>query len=153
MKLSQLSDRLAARHLGADPDLTGIASLHSATSADLSFVEDPGDFGAALQSSAGALVVGEFAATTSTSKPLLIARQPKLAFARAARILLPPSRRGSGAHPTAVIHDTAQLGRDVIVQENAVIAESACGVGSRPSSIARVNAGGARLTSPAAATR
>lgn len=125
MKLSLLADRIAARLLGPDLDVTGIASLRSATAADLAFVEQADDFGAALQSSAGALIAGEFAADTSSTKPLLVARQPKLAFSRAARLLLPRARRGSGIHPTAVVHPSAQLGRDVIVQEHAVIAEHA----------------------------
>ena len=125
MKLSFLADRLSARRMGADVELTGIASLRSAALSDLSFVEKPDDFGEALQSSAGALVAGEFAAATASPKPLLIAAQPKLAFARAARLLCPRRWRGSGIHPSAVVHPSARLGRDVIVQEFAVIAENA----------------------------
>lgn len=126
MKLSQISDRIAARLIG-DPEteVTGIASLSSARPTDLAFVERPEALGESLQSSAGALVAGEFASNSSTTKPLLIARQPKLAFARAARILIPRQRRGSGIHPTAVVDPAARLAADVIVQEQAVIAEGA----------------------------
>ena len=129
MKLSFLADRIAARLVGADIEVTGVASLRSASASDLCFVEKAEDLGEALQSPAGALITGDFAAAISP-KPLLIARQPKLAFSRAARLLLPRPRRGSGVHPTAVVHPTVKLGPDVIVQEHAVIAEHAR-VGSR----------------------
>ena len=123
MKLSKIAERLGARLRGGDVEVGGIASLASATANDLSFVEAADDFGPALQSSAGALIVGEFAAAASVSKPLLIARQPKLAFTRAARLLAPAQRRGSGVHPSAVVDASAQLGPAVVVQEHAVIAE------------------------------
>ena len=124
MKLSFLADRIAARLVGPDINVTGIASLHSAGASDLAFVEKPEDLGEALQSAAGALITADFAAAESP-KPLLIVRQPKLAFSRAARLLLPRVRRASGIHATAVVHTTAKLGRDVAIQEHAVIAENA----------------------------
>lgn len=124
MKLSFLADRIAARLVGPDINVTGIASLRSAGASDLAFVDKPEDLGEALQSSAGALITADFAAAESP-KPLLIVRQPKLAFSRAARLLLPRVRRGGGIHATAVVHTTAKLGRDVAIQEHAVIAENA----------------------------
>ena len=45
-------------------------------------------------------------------KPLLICRHPRLAFARAARLLCPAPERQPGTHPTAVVHASARLGRE-----------------------------------------
>ena len=59
------------------------------------------------------------------SKPLLIAKHPKLAFARAARLLYSAPDRQPGAHPSAVVHASARLGKDASVAERAVIGEKA----------------------------
>ena len=56
---------------------------------DLVFAEDEKRLKQALESRAGAIVAGEFAATGNARKPLLISSQPKLSFARAAHLLVP----------------------------------------------------------------
>ena len=103
----------------------GVASITRATSADLVFVEDEKGLPAALASRAAALIAGEFARGSTTSKPLLICRYPKLAFARAARLLAPVADRKPGTHASAVVHASAHLGKDVTVAERAVIGEKA----------------------------
>jgi UDP-3-O-[3-hydroxymyristoyl] glucosamine N-acyltransferase len=114
-----------ARILGdASLEVSGVASLNRAGAGDLIFVEDEKHFPAALASEASAVIVGVFAGTHQTSKPLLICDHPRLAFARAAEFLLPPSSNGSGVHPTAVVHPTTKLGSNVWVAERAVIQES-----------------------------
>ena len=70
----------------ASVQVSGVASIASASPDDLVFVEDEKYLSRALQSGAGAVIAGEFAAGSS-GKPLLICRHPKLAFARAARLL------------------------------------------------------------------
>jgi UDP-3-O-[3-hydroxymyristoyl] glucosamine N-acyltransferase len=106
-------------------EVSGIASISHATSADLVFVEDEKSLRAALESAAAAVITGEFARGKTSSKPLLISTNPRLAFARAARLLCPAPGRQSGLHPTAVVHASAQLGKDVGVAERAVIGEKA----------------------------
>ena len=61
-------------------EVGGIASIPQATSVDLVFVEDREGLPAALESRAGAVIVGEFARAElakgkTASKPLLIAAQ------------------------------------------------------------------------------
>ena len=105
----------------------GVASLASASRHDLVFVEDPKYLAAALQSGAGAVIAGEFAVSASTDKPVLISEHPKLAFARAARILRDESealRQGS-VHPSAVVSASARLSPGVYVEERAVVGEQA----------------------------
>src|SRR5262252_2553123 len=86
--LKQIADALGARLIGPDQvEVSGVASIESATSNDLAFVEDEKHLAAALQSRAGAIIAGEFAASVVTTRSLLIADHPKLAFARAAQLL------------------------------------------------------------------
>lgn len=106
-------------------EVSGVASISQATSIDLIFVEDEKSLPAALESLAAAVIVGEFAKAITASKPLLIAKHPRLAFARAARLLYPVPERQAGTHPSAVVHASARLGKDVAVAERAVIGERA----------------------------
>jgi UDP-3-O-[3-hydroxymyristoyl] glucosamine N-acyltransferase len=78
----------------------------------------------ALQSEAGAVVAGTFAAE-STSKPLLISGHPKLTFARAARFLQGGNDKGQKTEicATAVVSSSARLAPGVVVGERAIIAE------------------------------
>ena len=111
----------------------GVASIASASERELVFVEDEKYLSQALQSGAGAVIAGEFAAGAS-GKPLLICRHPKLAFARAARFLRDENleRCSTGVHASAVVHSSARLGEFVIVGEYSVIAEDArIGEGTR----------------------
>jgi UDP-3-O-[3-hydroxymyristoyl] glucosamine N-acyltransferase len=79
----------------------------------------------ALNSGAGAIIVGAFAADARSPKPLLIVPHPKLAFARAANLLIPARRYPPGVHSTAVLHDSVKLGKGVTVQPYVVLAEGA----------------------------
>jgi UDP-3-O-[3-hydroxymyristoyl] glucosamine N-acyltransferase len=126
MKRSLLSvaQSVQAQVIGDDAiEVSGIASISLATSADLVFVEDEKSLGSALESRAAAVIAGEFARGNTSSKPLLICRHPRLAFARAARMLYPMPTRTPGTHATAVIHASARLGRDVSIAERAVVGE------------------------------
>lgn len=131
MKRSLLSVAQSLQaHLVGDGavEVSGIASIALATSADLVFVEDEKSLLPALESLAAAVIVGEFPKAESAkgkagSKPLLIAKNPKLAFARAARLLYSPPDRQPGADPSAVVHASARLGTDVSVAARAVIGE------------------------------
>jgi UDP-3-O-[3-hydroxymyristoyl] glucosamine N-acyltransferase len=144
--LQQIADFTGTRLIGdGQVEVSGVASIESATSADLVFVDDKKYFEPALQSGAGAIIAGDFAASVSSGKPLLISDHPKLAFARTARILKDAShesRKGS-VHPSAVVHPNAVLGAGVRVGERAVVGE-----GVRIGENSRIGAGsviGARV--------
>ena len=133
--LQQIAEAVGARLIGGGGvEVSAVASSESATPDDLVFVEDEKHLAAALRSRAGAVIAGEFAARSAVSatgaRPLLITDHPKLAFARAARLLyarLPldgaPQQRS--LHSTAVIHSSVVLGPSVLVEERAVVAEQA----------------------------
>ena len=122
--VKEVAESVGAELVGAgDVELKGVASLRSASSGDLVFIEDEKHLSTALTSAASAIIAGRFA--VSGTKPFLICDQPRLAFARAAQFLH-ANKRGSGTiHATAVVHDSAKLANDVTVEEYAVVRERA----------------------------
>jgi UDP-3-O-[3-hydroxymyristoyl] glucosamine N-acyltransferase len=125
--LREIAEAVGARLQGdASLPVSGVASIASASNGDLVFVEEEKYLSRALQSAAGAVVAGEFAAE-STGKPLLISSHPKLAFARAARFLQDGirTRKEAGISATAVVNPSVRLGSGVTIEERAVIAEHA----------------------------
>lgn len=146
--LKQIAEATGCRLLGdGSVEVSGVASIQSASPDDVVFVEDGKHLPAAIDSRAGAVIAGEFATSHPCSRPLLISNHPKLAFARAARLLQegwprPTGRPQGSVHATAVVHPTAVLGRGVLVEEGAVISEGAqIGENSRVGAGCAVGAG------------
>jgi UDP-3-O-[3-hydroxymyristoyl] glucosamine N-acyltransferase len=122
----EIADFVQARVLGDETvQLTGISSVQSAGPGDLIFVDDEKNLRAALESKASAVIVGDFAAGKTPSKPLLLSPQPRLAFARAARLLSPKPERKPGIHPSAIVHPSARLADGAIVEEQVIVGEDA----------------------------
>lgn len=126
--LQSLADLLSARVLGeGNVEVAGVASIGNAKPGDIVFVEAEKHLAEALASQASALIAGEFATASSADKPLLIAKQPRLAFARAAAILHVAHAATPAIHPTAVIHSSAKIspsasiGAHAVIEANAVI--------------------------------
>jgi UDP-3-O-[3-hydroxymyristoyl] glucosamine N-acyltransferase len=105
--------------------LESVASLKNAGPNDLSYAEEKFHEDVAA-SQAGCVIVrsGEW-----TSKTVIIARNPKLAFARAAAWLLTESSDDVGIHPSATVAPDARIGDRVKVGAAAVI-ESGAVVGN-----------------------
>jgi UDP-3-O-[3-hydroxymyristoyl] glucosamine N-acyltransferase len=124
--LQEIAEQVRATVIGDSTlQVTGVSSIASARSSDLVFVEDEKNLALALQSPAAAVIAGDFAAGNTASKPLLIASQPRLAFARAAQFLSTSSNREVGIHPTAVVHPSAHLAANTTVEARAIIGEAA----------------------------
>ncbi len=124
MKLSEIAKRVAGQVVGSDVEVGGIASLRSATAHDLVFVENEKHLAAALTSKAAAVIAGQFAAAGNRPvphKPLLIVRQPRLAFAQAAALLVPAAPPAAAIDTSAVVHESARLGKGIAVGAHAVI--------------------------------
>jgi len=121
--LRDLAEKLQCRLLGdGSIAVATVASLQSAGAESLVFVDDPKHLDAALASFAAAVIAGEFAAKASASKPLLIAAQPRLTFARAAKLLSAPTAQGRGIHPSAIVAASA-IGGNVDIAARAIIGE------------------------------
>ncbi len=133
--LRDLAEKLGCRLLGnSSITVTTVSSLQSATSESLVFVEDAQHLDAALGSSAAAVIAPEFAdrfedkladkefAASASAKPILIAAQPRLAFARAAKLLRDPGRNRA-IHPSAIGPASAEIGKNVAIGPRAILGE------------------------------
>src|SRR5204862_534368 len=113
--------RLKAEHSGV-ASVAGVSSVVSASTGDLIYAADEKHLADALNSQAAAVIAGEFARETASKKPRIIARNPKLAFARAAKILQSGAQTPAGIDPTAIVAPEAKLGKGVFVGPLCVIA-------------------------------
>jgi UDP-3-O-[3-hydroxymyristoyl] glucosamine N-acyltransferase len=131
--VQEIAEFVQARVLGDETvQLTGISSIQSAVGGDLVFVDDEKNLHRALESQASAVIAGDFAAGKQSTKPLVLAPQPRLAFARAAKLLCSEPERKPGVHPSAIVHSSARLANRVTVEERVVIGEGAhVGEGTR----------------------
>lgn len=122
--LAEIASSIAAQlRVGSASEVSGIATLATAGPDDLVFVEEEKLLPEALQSSAGAVIAGAFAERAETSKTLLISKNPRLAFARAAAIIVPTRKHVPGVHSTAIVHHSVHLGKGVSIQPHAVLTE------------------------------
>jgi UDP-3-O-[3-hydroxymyristoyl] glucosamine N-acyltransferase len=124
--VKEVAEFVQARVLGDESvQLTGISSVQSAGPGDLVFVDDEKHLCPALESRAGAVIAGDFATGKPSSKPLLLASQPRLAFACAAQLLCPRAEQKPGIHPSAIVHPSARTASNVTIEERVVIGEGA----------------------------
>ena len=126
LQLKEIGASIGAEVIGSDDaTISRVASPALADSSSLVFAEDEDALHEALGSKAAAvLVTEELAKQASEAKPLLVMRQPRLGFARAAQLLRSSVRKGS-VHPTALVGSTAVLGEDVFVDAYAVVEDGA----------------------------
>ncbi len=124
--LARIAEVIGARVIGdGTVEVRNLASIASAGPDDLTFVQSEDQLQKALESRAAAVIAGEFAAAATSSKPLLIAVHPRLAFARAGALLYGRERMPGGVHPSAVVAETAKVAKSVAVGANVVIEEGA----------------------------
>ncbi|HXX21024.1 MAG TPA: UDP-3-O-(3-hydroxymyristoyl)glucosamine N-acyltransferase [Candidatus Acidoferrum sp.] len=110
-------------------ELSGVASPEHAGAGDLIYVDSPRHAGRAQASAA--LVVVAPAGVAVPGKVVLAARDPKLAFAKAAAWILKEPERNAVIHPTVIVSPSAQVGRNVSIGPYAVIEDDAkIGAGS-----------------------
>lgn len=122
MRLKELAASIGAGLRGnEDATAARVSSAALADAGSLVFAEDMETLHDALNSKAAAvLVTEELAKQADNAKPLLVMRQPRLGFARAAR-LLQASDRKAGIQPSAVVASNAVLGEGVSIDAHAVI--------------------------------
>jgi UDP-3-O-[3-hydroxymyristoyl] glucosamine N-acyltransferase len=121
--LSALAGKLGLRLIGDGAvSVTRVSSVKSGGSDSLVFVDDTKYLEAANESAAAAIIAGNFAGDAPTGKPLLISPLPRLAFARAARLLHDPPAHGRSIHPSAIVAASV-IGSNVDIGPRAVIGE------------------------------
>lgn len=120
--LRDLAQKLGC-HLFGDASITvsRVSSLQSATPDSLVFVEDPKHLDAAFESATAAVIAGTFA-HAANAKPILISSQPRLTFARAAKLLRDPENN-RGIHSSAIVSESAEIGKNVSLGAAAIVGE------------------------------
>jgi UDP-3-O-[3-hydroxymyristoyl] glucosamine N-acyltransferase len=106
-----------------DLELVGVASPERAGVRDLIYVESAKQAPRALSSAA--LCVIAAAGVKLEGKTVLRSSAPKLAFARAAAVLVEITSIATGIHPTAIIAPLAQIAEGASIGPYAVIGEDA----------------------------
>jgi UDP-3-O-[3-hydroxymyristoyl] glucosamine N-acyltransferase len=134
MKLGELIEALGGELAEGDPEqaIEGVNSVELARAADLVFAEDAASAVKALASEAGAVVLRAGAVGPyPRARCVVEAPQPRLWFARAAR-LLAPTLRSTRVHLAAVVGEGVELGEDVTIGPCAAIGDNArIGAGTR----------------------
>ena len=122
----EIAEALEARILGNDQaEIRGVASVRTAAPGDLVFIEDEKQLDRALASLATAVIAGDFAkaAPIGAQKPVLVSSNPRLAFARAAKLLQAGTEHDGGVHPSAIVPRSTKLGEGVAIAAGAVLEE------------------------------
>ena len=111
-------------------DISGVASIATAERGDLVFVEDEQHLDEALKSAAGAVIAEKPADLAANTKPILISVHPKLAFARAAALVMTATEnsaehRARGVHSSAIVLPSATVAGNVIIGPWTFVGENA----------------------------
>lgn len=136
MTIGELVQQLGGKLVQGQPEteITGVNECDRATATELVFAENAATARAALTSPAAAVVLkagleGSYASNPSIA--VIETEQPKLWFARAARILAKPLA-AQGVHPAAVVGADVMLGPNVTIGACAAIGDRAhIGAGTR----------------------
>jgi len=121
--LVDLAQRLGAELVG-DPQhqITSLATLQSATPADLSFIANPLYKKYLATTGAGAVLVTRELADMVTGNKLIVAN-PYLCYAQLTALFDTQLHKSPGIHPTAVIGENCVIGSDVRIEAHAVLAD------------------------------
>lgn len=124
MKLtaSEVAEKIGARVEGdGSLELSAVAAPERAGPKHLIYVEAAKHAERAAASAALCVVAGEGLALTG--KTVLRSAQPKVAFAKAAAVLVERAPIASGIHPTAIVAPLTRIGASVSIGPYAVIGE------------------------------
>ena len=121
--LQEIANEIEGRTLG-DPTalVMRLSSIANADETSLVFADSPASLEKAVSSKAVAVIAGEFAGGTASKKPLIICKQPKLAFSKAG-LMFNGENRALDVHSSANVHPSANIGKNVAVGAYSVIAE------------------------------
>lgn len=113
---------LEERPAGKAPEevIARVSGMRDAGADALIFIESEALLAAALATDAAAVIVPLNIAPGEYAKPLLRVKHPKLAFARAARLLAP--RVNAEIHPSAIV-GRASIGKDTAIGAGCVLAD------------------------------
>lgn len=141
MKVSDLAARVDGKLIGdGDIEINGVADLTTAVTGQIAYVEDEKYYPAAAATDASCVLVPADAEVTAPCR--IEVKRPKLAFALVAEVLHPLKKRAPGLDRSAVVAESAKIGRNVFVGPQAVIEAGAkVGDGTRIESGVVIGAG------------
>lgn len=126
MKTREIAELVGGELVGdGEVEILRVSGLDSATGASLCFAQAIEN----LSTRAGCILVPLDSESPQGTVAIRV-KDAKLAFAKAAAVLHPRKRFGSGMHSTAVIADTASLGIETYVGAHASVG-NACTIGDR----------------------
>ena len=124
MKVSEIANGLGAGWEGPDIDITGVASVEAAGPDEAAFVAGRKAAALARASLAGCLVAPlDF--DNAAGRALIRVKNPRAAFARVMKRLVPPRRVAAGIHPTAMLGTGVELGVDLTIGPYVMIGDGA----------------------------
>ena len=124
MKLSDLASALECKLKGdGGIEITGVAGMERADSAQLTFLANPKYAHKVKQTRAAAVLVSE--PVDGLAAAQLISSNPYLDFARALALFYQPPRPQPGIHATAAIAPSARIGENAAIGPYAVVGENA----------------------------
>lgn len=115
--------------------ITGVAGIESARPGAILFVETQALLQAAFASSAAAIIAPEHVgkevrdawktADGQFTKPTLLTKNPRLAFAKVMEYFQPKPQRVAGVHPSAIVEKDAYIGDNVTIGANCYVGHQA----------------------------
>lgn len=129
--VGEIARAIDARVIGDEQiEIRGVASIAAASPGDLVFVDGEQHLSEALKSAAAAVIAGNTADISANAKPILIAVHPKLAFARAAALVMAGTQnsvehRAHGVHPSVIVLPSATVAENVTIGPWTFVGESA----------------------------
>jgi UDP-3-O-[3-hydroxymyristoyl] glucosamine N-acyltransferase (EC 2.3.1.-) len=105
-------------------EISGVCGIKEASEGDITFVANPKYIALMKQTRASAIITT--AEVKKAPKPLIIAENPSLAFAKLLALVAPnEAPHFTGIHPTAIIGENVTLGKNVTIQPYVVVEDNA----------------------------
>ena len=123
MKLKKIAECLGCRlTAGADLEISGVAGLEQAKSGELTFLSNPRYTRLVETTKASAIIIEK--EIDRRGLACLLSDNPYLDFARALELFYESPRPATGIHPTAVVAESAKIGRNASIGPYAIIGQS-----------------------------
>ncbi|MEE3717456.1 UDP-3-O-(3-hydroxymyristoyl)glucosamine N-acyltransferase [Tumidithrix elongata RA019] len=123
MKLSQLAVGLSNCQLdlqGDDPEITGVAAIDRAQAGEITFLGSSKYLAEIERTQASAVILD---LNTPCKLPCLRTNNPRLLFAKVLERFHQPLKLSVGIHPTAVLGEGVQLGKNIAIAAGVVIGD------------------------------
>lgn len=122
--LVELAQRIGAELVGAPQhEVTGLATLQSATQSDLSFIANPAYKKFLASTQAGAVICAPELANEIAGNKLIVAN-PYLSYAQLTKLFDTSTDHSVGIDASAVVGSNCVFGQNVLIQPNAVIGDN-----------------------------